>query len=620
MIFFSLGLITKVKGKVFKNDIKVKTAKTTPDDDTPPLRLRNAEYIHYKRAEGMSEKNIRDYFNLLGELFDQNPEWHTRPHLVFNLDETCLQCDKTNEKVYTNAFRKNAYKIVSGGTKKAFTLLVCCNAGGILLPPFHLYKAKSLDLAWCEDGVEEAGYGVSESGWMTDINFEGWIEAVFVPYVRRTCDDHQVLLTYDGHNSHITYRTIELAIANKITILCLPPNTSHATQPLDVGVFRALKVIWRSVLINHYADPLNTVDKTNFPSLVQQIWEKLKTSNCRSGFEATGLHPLNKKALDSKIIPPPADMGPGAAELMGGDDDAKQMIEAICTIIAKSHPPHPDNAEPGPSGIVTPTKPQPRKRARVQAKCGEVLTYEQAASRVRAEEMEKKKKADDMAERKRVAAEKREEKAAAVAANKIAQAAKKQVNIQTRVLPIGANSQQGALLNKARTLDGYVGLRTNPLPGSSTASDTVSSPPLSDADKSIPNLAPARQGKVQPTRKSSQKDSGYYQEDPSMDTSDPDEPPVFTMHDFSINEYVIFDLNGQCFPGKILLVDKRKRGFQIATMKKKDPKVSASWQMPDNPEKYFIKLNLIKQKIKKPHGKNYLDREVFIEEMANHGW
>ena len=58
----------------------------------------------------------------------------------------------------------------------------------------------------------------------------------------------------------------------------------------------------------------------------------------------------------------------------------------------------------------------------------------------------------------------------------------------------------------------------------------------------------------------------------------------------------------------------------MATMKKKDPEVSASWQMPDNPEKHFIKLNLIKKKIKKPVGKRYLDKEVFIEEMADYGW
>merc|ERR1712055_1064298 len=254
-----------------------------------------------------------------------------------------------------------------------------------------------------------------------------------------------------------------------------PPNTSHATQPLDVGVFKSLKSIWRSVLIQHYADPMNVVEKTNFPSLVAQIWEKLKTSNARAGFEATGLHPLNTKALEDKIIPPPADMGPGAGNAMDDDDGVKYMINAICDIFAKSHPPHPDNAQPGPSGSgldVTPSKPQPRKRARVQAKCGEVLTYEEAAASRRAEEMEKKKKADELAERKRVAAEKKEVKAAALAAKKITQAAKKQVSIQRRALPKGSNRQKGALLNRARTLDAFVGLRQNPLPGSSTASES----------------------------------------------------------------------------------------------------------------------------------------------------
>ena len=317
------------------------------------LRKRNAEYISYKRAQGMSKANITQYFNMLGELYAQHPEWEDRPQLIFNLDETCLQCDKTNGKVFTNVSRKNAYKIVSGGTKKSFTLLVCCNAAGKILPPFHLYKAAALDLAWMQDGVVGAGYGVSNSGWMNDINFEGWIAGIFVPYVKRTCDGHAVLLTYDGHNSHITYKTIELAMANNITILCLPPNTSHATQPLDVGVFRSLKVTWRQVLEIHYANPFNTVDKDNFPSLVKEVWQQLKGGNCVAGFQATGLHPYNPRALDKKIIPPPVDLVPGAGDAMI-DETHKYLANAICKIVTLSHPPHHDNAQPGPSLYVPP--------------------------------------------------------------------------------------------------------------------------------------------------------------------------------------------------------------------------------------------------------------------------
>ena len=329
------------------------------------------------------------------------------------------------------------------------------------------------------------------------------------------------------------------------------------------------------------------------------------------------MHPYNPRALDRKIIPPPVDLVPGAGDAMA-DETKKYMVDAICNIFSLSHPPHRDNAQPGPSGYVPP---QPRKRARVQMVAGEVLTTEQAAARILAEETEKKQKADDLAERKRVAAEKRQVKAAAVAANKIKQAAKKQLSIQRRILPKGANSQQGALLNKARTLDGYVGLSQNPLPGGSSASETLSSQPVSDADEGVSHFAPARQGKVQPSRKSSQKDSGYYVEQPTMDTSDGEDPsPAFTVADFKVNDFVIFDLNGQCFPGKILNVDKRRRRFLMATMRKFDDKVSASWQMPDQPSKHTIGLSLIKQKIKKPVGKKFMDREVFIKEMSDYGW
>ena len=153
-----------------------------------------------------------------------------------------------------------------------------------------------------QDGVEGAGYGVSDSGWMFDINFEGWIERIFVPYVRANCHGLPVLLSYDGHNSHITYRTIELARANNITILCLPPNTSHATQPLDVGVFRSLKVEWKKVLDTFYQVPSNKVTKEKFPSLVAQLWGKLKGECVVAGFRKTGLHPFNHAALDDKVM------------------------------------------------------------------------------------------------------------------------------------------------------------------------------------------------------------------------------------------------------------------------------------------------------------------------------
>ena len=49
------------------------------------------------------------------------------------------------------------------------------------------------------------------------------------------------MLICDGHDSHITGDFIEFCMDNNILLMILPPHSSHLTQPLDVGVFGALK-------------------------------------------------------------------------------------------------------------------------------------------------------------------------------------------------------------------------------------------------------------------------------------------------------------------------------------------------------------------------------------------
>ena len=45
------------------------------------------------------------------------------------------------------------------------------------------------------------------------------------------------ILFLDGHNSHISVEVINLAIQNKITLICLIPHSTHVLQPLDVSMF-----------------------------------------------------------------------------------------------------------------------------------------------------------------------------------------------------------------------------------------------------------------------------------------------------------------------------------------------------------------------------------------------
>jgi hypothetical protein len=53
----------------------------------------------------------------------------------------------------------------------------------------------------------------------------------------------------DRHTSHIGVGLIENARKENVVILKLPPHTSHVLQPMDLCVFRPLKLKWDEEII-----------------------------------------------------------------------------------------------------------------------------------------------------------------------------------------------------------------------------------------------------------------------------------------------------------------------------------------------------------------------------------
>ena len=79
---------------------------------------------------------------------------------------------------------------------------------------------------------------------------------------------------YDGHGSHLTYKTVIRVIENGVIIIALLPGTSHAIQPLDVGLFKPLKTQWRKILLQFFRETrMKLVDKAIFPTLLKQLME-----------------------------------------------------------------------------------------------------------------------------------------------------------------------------------------------------------------------------------------------------------------------------------------------------------------------------------------------------------
>lgn len=120
---------------------------------------------------------------------------------------------------------------------------------------------------------------------MDEAVFFEWFTQRFIVQARKIAPKDKIVLIFDGHSSHISMRTIDEALKNDIILLCLPAHSSHLLQPLDVGVFKTVKQVWRQELNNFYKNnKYKTVSKAIFPSLIKKVYsEGFTPNNAKSG-------------------------------------------------------------------------------------------------------------------------------------------------------------------------------------------------------------------------------------------------------------------------------------------------------------------------------------------------
>lgn len=144
---------------------------------------------------------------------------------------------------------------------------------------------------------------------MDETTFCNWFKNVFLKHIST---DPAKLLIYDGHLSHISIQLIQLAISHNVTILKLPPHTSHILQPLDISVFRGLKSIWDQYLTGWARKNIGRrLSKSEFTNVLGKTWRNFDwASKLKSRFKKTGIfnidNPLrvNRNALPQSSYHP----------------------------------------------------------------------------------------------------------------------------------------------------------------------------------------------------------------------------------------------------------------------------------------------------------------------------
>ena len=218
-----------------------------------------------------------------------------KPSQIFNTDETGLPLDPASLKVIVPSGYKHS-QAVSTGNKAQVTVLACCNAAGYTIPPLVIFDRKTLKPEMTVGEVPGTMYGLSSSGWIDTELFELWFAHHFLAHAPPV---RPLLLLLDGHSSHFQPSFVRRAAEEQVIVFCLPPHTTHLTQPLDKGCFGPLKMFWRQECQSYLSsNPGKVVTRFQFSQLFSKAWLRgMSMSNIIAGFRMTGIYPFDRYAL-----------------------------------------------------------------------------------------------------------------------------------------------------------------------------------------------------------------------------------------------------------------------------------------------------------------------------------
>lgn len=256
----------------------------------PELSVRLPESLQVCRAYSCTPGRLDKWYKEFGEFLELHGLCD-KPRRIWNADESGFPlCPKTT-RVIAMRNKRHVYS-VNSDQKMQITTLVAASAAGAVIPPMHVFPGVRFRYNPLDGCIDGAYFGKSESGWMITELFYGWVANHFAAHIP---PERPVLLLVDGHTTHIDVETSKFCTQNGILLYCLPPHSSHVTQPLDVGFFGALKGNWKKAVDDFKIAHLgSSVTKETFARVFSVAWRNtVKMSTIVNSFERAGIYPLN---------------------------------------------------------------------------------------------------------------------------------------------------------------------------------------------------------------------------------------------------------------------------------------------------------------------------------------
>lgn len=223
---------------------------------------------------------------------------------MYNFDETGFMMGVIcPSMVITRADRRGKGKTVQPGNREWATAIACISGDGFDVPPFLLVKGAYHLASWYTESGLPGSWVIKPTfnGWTDNETCLDWIKHFDKHTGARTKGSYRMLVL-DGHGSHQSVDFEAYCKDHKIIPLCLPPHSSHITQPLDIGLFGPLKRAYGKEIETFIQAHVNHITKVEFFLAFHAAYKASMTSNnTLGGFRGAGLIPFDPQVVLSKL-------------------------------------------------------------------------------------------------------------------------------------------------------------------------------------------------------------------------------------------------------------------------------------------------------------------------------
>jgi len=156
---------------------------------------------------------------------------------VCNMDETPVYLDLVPNKVVDKRGKKTIQVRTTSSEKNRVTATLCCTAAGKMLPPFVVFKSKTMRPLKKVNVPAGVHATTQVKAWMDEERMLQWIQEVWSPYV----SGNPALLVMDTFSAHMTDKVKDAFKKCNTKLLFIPGGCTSVLQPLDIGINKPFK-------------------------------------------------------------------------------------------------------------------------------------------------------------------------------------------------------------------------------------------------------------------------------------------------------------------------------------------------------------------------------------------